>query len=596
MKGDSQMAAEDTPTPTQHVWTRLYPAGVGEAPAIHDESTAHAWNDRVEAHPDQTAVTYRGRTFTTTDIDREAEALATGFLARGLTKSSIVGVYLQNVPQFAVALLAAWKIGVVPLVLNPMYRGRELRALVDDSAASAIICDEADLDQVRETLTGSSLTWVLTTDDDEYDRDPADFTGNTRTADLIGNTQAAAAVHPGNTLTEAADHESGITVDYWGSFLTGHRADAPNRRTDLLPGLDDAALLTYTSGTTGPAKGAVGTHRNVLAVARSYGAWMNLGEGDVMLAIAPLFHITGAVACAATSLIFPITLDFIGRINAERIVTAIRDDKVTVTIGSITVYNALLEHESATAEDLASIRYLYSGGAPVPPATVERFRNRFGHYIHNIYGMTETASAVIGVPPSTEAPVDPATDTLAIGVPFPGLEARIVDVADGTVVTDATAGELELRGPQITPGYLGRPEADEAAFDDGWLRTGDVGVMDDAGWIYLVDRIKDQINASGFKVWPREVEDVLYEHPAVLEAAVVGQPDDYRGETVVAYVSLRAGRSASADELIAFAKERLAAYKYPRIVHVMSDLPKTHTGKIQRRLLRDSGRETTAEN
>ncbi|WP_152345768.1 class I adenylate-forming enzyme family protein [Brevibacterium sp. CFH 10365] len=597
------MAAEDTPTPTQHVWTRLYPAGVGEASAIHDESTAHAWNDRVEAYPDQTAVTYRGRTFTTTDIDREAEALATGFLARGLQKSSIVGVYLQNVPQFAVALLAAWKIGVVPLVLNPMYRGRELRALVDDSAASAIICDEADLDQVRETLTGSSLTWVLTTDDDEYDRDPADFTGNIQTADLSGNTQAAAAAHPGNTLTQAAAHDAGITVDSWGGFLAAHRteafagrADAPNHRTDLLPGLDDAALLTYTSGTTGPAKGAVGTHRNVLAVARSYGAWMNLGEGDVMLAIAPLFHITGAVACAATSLIFPITLDFIGRVNANKIVTAIRDDKVTVTIGSITVYNALLEHETATSDDLMSIRCLYSGGAPVPPATVERFRNRFGHYIHNIYGMTETASAVIGVPPNTEAPVDPATDTLAVGVPFPGLEARIVDVADGTVVTDATAGELELRGPQITPGYLGRPEADEAAFDDGWLRTGDVGVMDDAGWIYLVDRIKDQINASGYKVWPREVEDVLYEHPAVLEAAVVGQPDDYRGETVVAYVSLRAGQSASADELIAFAKERLAAYKYPRIVHVMSDLPKTHTGKIQRRLLRDSGRETTAEN
>ncbi|WP_025778528.1 class I adenylate-forming enzyme family protein [Brevibacterium sp. VCM10] len=578
------MAADNTSTATQHVWTRLYPAGVGEAPDIHDESTAHAWNARVEAAPGQTAVTYRGRRFTTADIDREAEALAAGFRSRGLQKSNIVGVYLQNVPQFAVALLAAWKIGVVPLVLNPMYRGRELRALIDDSAASAIICDEADLGQVRETLIGSSLTWVLTTDDDEYDRDPADFTGDAK---------AAASRESEATLAEATPAESGIAVDAWGPFLDCYRSDDPSHRTELLPGLDDAALLTYTSGTTGPAKGAVGTHRNVLAVARSYGAWMSLGEGDVMLAIAPLFHITGAVACAATSLIFPITLDFLGRVNADKIVSAIRDDKVTVTIGSITVYNALLEHESATAEDLQSIRYLYSGGAPVPPATVERFRKRFGHYIHNIYGMTETASAVIGVPPDTEAPVDPATDTLAIGVPFPGLEARIVDVADGTVITDSTAGELELRGPQITPGYLGKPEANKTAFDDGWLRTGDVGVMDAAGWIYLVDRIKDQINASGYKVWPREVEDVLYEHPAVLEAAVVGQPDDYRGETVVAYVSLRAGQQASPEELITFAKERLAAYKYPRIVHVMTDLPKTHTGKIQRRMLREAGTEAT---
>ncbi|WP_167193646.1 class I adenylate-forming enzyme family protein [Brevibacterium pigmentatum] len=569
------MAADTTSTTPQHVWTRLYPAGVGADPEIHDESAAHAWNARVDAHPDQTAVTYRGTTYTTTAIDREAEALATGFLERGLTKSSVIGVYLQNVPQFAVALLAAWKIGVVPLVLNPMYRGRELRALIDDSAASAIICDESDFAQVQETLAGGSVTWVLTANDDEYATDPTLATVDT-------------------TPAEAAPADSGIAVDAWASFLAAHRAEAPARRTELLPGLDDAALLTYTSGTTGPAKGAIGTHRNVLAVARSYGAWMSLGEGDVMLAIAPLFHITGAVACAATSLIFPITLDFIGRVNADKIVTAIRDDKVTVTIGSITVYNALLEHESATAEDLQSIRYLYSGGAPVPPATVERFRKRFGHYIHNIYGMTETASAVIGVPPGTEAPVDPATDTLAIGVPFPGLEARIVDVAEGTVITDTTSGELELRGPQITPGYLGKPEADEAAFDHGWLRTGDVGVMDDAGWIYLVDRIKDQINASGYKVWPREVEDVLYEHPAVLEAAVVGQPDDYRGETVVAYVSLRAGQDAAPEELIAFTKGRLAAYKYPRIVHVMSDLPKTHTGKIQRRMLRDSGKDKPA--
>jgi long-chain acyl-CoA synthetase len=566
------MAADSTSTTTEHVWTRLYPAGISETPQINDKSVAHAWNARVAANPDQTAVIYAGSTFTTTDIDREAEALATGFIARGLQESSIIGVYLQNVPQFAVALLAAWKIGVVPLVLNPMYRGRELRALIDDSQAQAIICDESDLAQVTSTLTGSSLTWALTTNDDEYAAD------STKTATT-------------DTPAEAADPESGIAVDSWARFLDGYRTDDVTHRTELLPGLDDAALLTYTSGTTGPAKGAIGTHRNILTVARSYRDWMSLGEGDVVLAIAPLFHITGAVACAATSLIAPVVLDFIGRVNADKIVTAIRDDKVTATVGSITVYNALLEHETATAEDLKSIRYLYSGGAPVPPATVERFRSRFGHYIHNIYGMTETCSAVIGVPPNTEAPVDPATDTLAIGVPFPGLEARVVDVADGSVITDTTAGELELRGPQITPGYLGRPEANEATFDDGWLRTGDVAVMDEHGWIYLVDRIKDQINASGYKVWPREVEDVLYEHPAVLEAAVVGQPDDYRGETVVAYVSLRAGQQASPDELIAFAKERLAAYKYPRTVHVMSDLPKTHTGKIQRRMLRDSGTE-----
>lgn len=578
------MTVDGSHAHSAHVWTRLYPAGVGEALEIRDESAAHAWNSRVDQHPNQTVIVYQGRSITTTEVDRDAEALATGFLARGIGRSSILGIYLQNVPQFALALLAAWKIGAVPLLLNPMYRGRELRVLIDDSQAAAVICDEDDLPQTARTLDGSSVRWLLTTNDREYGPEAAP------TSSRSAATAPAEAAEP----VASAPPDSSIIVDRWVEFLAAHRAEVPAHRAELLPGLDDSALLTYTSGTTGPAKGAIGTHRNVLSVAESYGRWMSLGEGDVMLAIAPLFHITGAVACAATSLIFPITLDFIGRVNADKIVAAIRDDKVTVTIGSITVYNALLEHADATAEDLASIRYLYSGGAPVPPPTVDRFRARYGHYIHNIYGMTETASAVIGVPPQTEAPVDSATDSLAIGVPFPGLEARVIDVADGTVITGTEAGELELRGPQVTPGYLGKPEANEAAFDDGWLRTGDVAVMDEAGWIYLVDRIKDQINASGYKVWPREVEDVLYEHPAVLEAAVVGVPDDYRGETVVAYVSLRAGEEATPAELIEFTEQRLAAYKYPRTVHVIADLPKTHTGKIQRRLLRESGTDNPA--
>lgn len=569
---NERLNAADTAPASSHVWTQLYPAGVGLDPDIREESVAHAWNARVDSSPGQTAIVYQHRSFTTADIDGDAEALAAGFLARGFGKSTIIGIYLQNVPQFAVALLAAWKLGIVPLVLNPMYRGRELRALIDDSQAAAVICDEGDLESLVRTVADSSVGWVLTTTDDEYSPE---------------HTEPAAASKP----TPSAQTPAGSTdvdIDSWPAFLDAHQTGA-TRHEELLPGLDDPALLTYTSGTTGPAKGSVATHRNVMSVAMGYGQWLGLGERDVMLAVAPLFHITGAVACAATSLVFPITLAFTGRVDADKIVTAIRDYGVTVTIGSITVYNALLEHSTATSADFASIRFLYSGGAPVPPATVDRFRKKFGLYIHNIYGMTETASAVIGVPPNTEAPVDPATDTLAIGVPFPGLEARVVGIADQQVVTDGSAGELELRGPQITPGYLNKPEANETAFDEGWFRTGDVAVIDDAGWIYLVDRIKDQINASGYKVWPREVEDVLYEHPAVLEAAVVGEPDEYRGETVVAFVSLRMGETTTGDDLIAFTKERLAAYKYPRTVHIIGDLPKTHTGKIQRRLLRGQG-------
>ena len=296
------------------MWTRIYPAGVGQDPEIHDESAAHAWRARVAASPNQRAVLYRGRTFTTSDIDREAEALVSGFLARGLHKSSIIGIYLQNVPQFAVALLAAWKVGVVPLVLNPMYRGRELRALIDDSAASAIICDEGDLDQVRTTLTGSSVTWVLTTNDDEY---AGDTTVTSTDASATPATSTGAESRP-LTGAEAADPEPGITVEAWSDVLAAHRADAGTHRADLLPGLDDAGLLLpIRPGPPARPRGRSPPTATSLLWHVTYGAWMSLGEGDVMLAIAPLFHITGAVATAAATLISDAPLVFINRLHPE---------------------------------------------------------------------------------------------------------------------------------------------------------------------------------------------------------------------------------------------------------------------------------------
>ncbi|MFW6187755.1 MAG: class I adenylate-forming enzyme family protein, partial [Actinomycetota bacterium] len=363
----------------------------------------------------------------------------------------------------------------------------------------------------------------------------------------------------------------------------GEAEDAPVEH----PEPDDVAGFIYTSGTTGPPKGAMNTHGNVLTVATTCAAWMGLKPGDSVLAVAPLFHITGAVIDAATPLLHDATLVFVNRTDPAVAVDAFAEHAVTCTTGSITVFNAIYQVDGADAQAFTSARTLYSGGAPIPPATVESFRERFGQYIHNVYGMTETTSAVIAVPPGVEAPVDPASGSLSIGLPLPNLEARIVD-PEGRPLPPGEQGELELSGPQIVPGYWNNPEATARTMPGGRLRTGDVAVMDEAGWVYIVDRLKDQINVSGYKVWPREVEDALYEHPAVYEAAVVGQPDPYRGETVVAYVSVKAGRTVTGEELIEFTRQRMAAYKYPRIVHVIDDLPKTQTGKIRRRALREN--------
>jgi long-chain acyl-CoA synthetase len=237
-------------------------------------------------------------------------------------------------------------------------------------------------------------------------------------------------------------------------------------------------------------------------------------------------------------------------------------------------------------EDFASLRTIYSGGAPIAPAVTDSFEEKTGRYIHNIYGLTETNSPSHAVPLGRRAPVDPNSGALSVGVPVYNTVVRILG-EDGAELPPGEVGEIVTSGPQVVPGYWGKPEATAESLPGGELRTGDVGFMDEQGWFYLVDRKKDMINAAGYKVWPREVEDVLYGHPAVREAAVVGVPDEYRGESVKAFVSLKPGSSVTPEEVIAFARERMAAYKYPRTVEIVEELPKTTTGKILRRELRD---------
>ncbi|MGW4298230.1 class I adenylate-forming enzyme family protein [Streptomyces sp. NPDC004646] len=525
----------------------------------HD-SLLSAWQDRVAGNPDGVALRYFDGALSARELDSATDALAAAFEARGTKRGDRVGVYLQNVPGYVLALLALWKLGATALGLNPMYRRQELRRIVDDAGAVGIVCADTDVEETVGTLAGGTVRWTVSTSAlDFQSRDDARV--------------FATAERP----SPAPDGDLQALIEEF----TGRRP------SPVHPVRDDVAFLTYTSGTTGPPKGAMNTHGNVLGVVATCAPWTGVSEGDVVFAMAPLFHITGAVVNAALSLLTDTTLVLAGRFHPEIALEAFAEHGVTYTIGSITAYNAIYELPHAGPEHFASVKSLYSGGAPIPPATVERFEKRFGAYIHNGYGMTETTSAVIAVPAGLRAPVHLPSGTLSIGMPLPGLTARVVD-PEGQPVPHGEQGELELSGPQVVPGYWGKPEVTELTMPEGRLRTGDVAVIDEQGWVYLVDRLKDQINVSGYKVWPREVEDALYEHPSVLEAAVVGRPDEYRGETVVAYVSLKSGLSATEEELIAFSRERLAAYKCPRLVHFIADLPKTQTGKIRRAELRDT--------
>ncbi|GAA3024660.1 class I adenylate-forming enzyme family protein [Streptomyces glomeratus] len=507
---------------------------------------------------DRTALAYFDGRLGYAELDDLTDSVAGHLAARGLERGDRVAILLQNSPHFVIALLGAWKAGATVVPVNPMYKSGEVAHILKDAEVSALVCaDRAWEAYLRDTAAGSPVRIVLTA------------------CELDLQTRGDARVMNFERAEPAADADDLVAVARQGHPAPEGRDPAPS----------DIALISYTSGTSGTPKGAVNTHGNVMYNAERQRTGLGLPDSPVYFALAPLFHITGMVCELVACLTSGGTLVLAYRFEAGVVLDAFAEHRPHYTVGPSTAFMALAAHPSVTPGHFSSFKVISSGGAPLPPALVEKFRDGFGPYIRNGYGLTECTAPCASVPPGREAPVDPVSGTLAVGVPGPDTVVRIVD-DEGQEVPFGEQGEIVVRGPQVVPGYWGRPDATAETFPDGELRTGDIGFMDARGWLYVVDRKKDMINASGFKVWPREVEDVLYTHPAVREAAVVGVPDGYRGETVKAYISLRTGTETDPDALAAYCKERLAAYKYPRQVEILPDLPKTASGKILRRELR----------
>lgn len=523
----------------------------------------HMFRASVERDPDVEIVRYFDGRLTMRELDELSDAFAVALVERGFAPGERLATYLQNIPQVLVVVVGTWKAGGIVVSVNPMSRQRELTTILTDCEASAIVAQEDLWPIASAVIPESSVRFALTTSPLEFQtrHDPR--------------------------LFEGVDRQDCDRADDLVTALEQHRGEHPE---PVELGGDDIAFLGYTSGTTGPPKGAMNTHRNIVFNAQTYRDWIQLGRDDSIFGVAPLFHITGVVGHLAIALLLPAPLVLAYRFEPGVVVDAIREHRPTFSIGSITVFIAMMNVPEVDRDALSSLTKVYSGGAPIPPSTVSAFTDQFGHYIHNFYGLTETNSPSHGVPLGADAPVDQDSGALSVGVPTFSTIVRIVR-DDGSDADVGEVGEIATRGPQVVPGYWNKPEETENALrgPDGRIElfTGDVGYMDVQGWFYVVDRKKDQINAGGYKVWPREVEDVLYEHPAVREAAVVGVPDEYRGETVKAFVSLRADQSVEPDELIAFCRERMAAYKYPRQVELRDELPKTVTGKLLRRELRD---------
>ncbi|MEU8464394.1 AMP-binding protein [Streptomyces sp. NPDC029003] len=545
------------------------------APVSPPPTVLDAFRAAVARAPQHPALAYFDGRTGYAEADALSDSLAGHLAARGVRRGDRVAVMLQNTPHFVLAVLAAWKAGAVVVPLNPMYKSAEAGHALRDSGAAALVCEgRAWTEYLSACVPDTGVHTVLTAD-------PRDF--QTRDDPRVLPPPPSAPSAPPAPAAGPGLRPGPRPADLASVARQGHPAPPDPRLTAA-----DLALISYTSGTSGTPKGAMNPHGALTYNATRQVTGHPVPPGAGYFALAPLFHITGMVCELAACFTNAGTLVLAHRFDAGTVLDAFLEHRPAYTIGPATAFTALTAHPAATPEHFASFQVVSSGGAPLPPALVARLRDAFGCHLRNGYGLTETTAACASVPAHLEAPVDPASGTLSVGVPGAQTLVRILD-EQGAELPFGESGEIAVRGPQVVPGYWGRPEESAAAFPDGELRTGDIGFMDADGWLYVVDRKKDMINASGFKVWPREVEDVLHAHPAVRDAAVVGVPDAYRGESVKAYVSLRPGAAVGPAELSAYCAERLAAYKYPREVEILPVLPRTTSGKILRRELRDRG-------
>jgi len=549
-------------------WLKHYPSFMQPEITPRFANGLEMFLETVQSMPEQAAMYYFDRAISYGELDRASSALAVALKQRGVRYGDRIALYLQNIPQFLIGLYGAWKVGAIVVPCNPMFKQHELEYHLNDSRAKGLICLESLYESVvRDAVDNTKVEFTITTSELDYaDHDPVPSLLRASRKRWFDDTL---------DMLELLAQFDGTNVEF----------------ASLAP--EDIAFLTYTSGTTGRPKGAMNTHANVVFNATCYQQWMQLDSNDVVIGVAPFFHITGLIAHLAVAAQAGMPIIMFYRFDPAEMLRLIEKWHGSFIVAAITVYIALLNHPEIRTRNLSSLRKVYSGGAPVSPTIVENFEKVTSAYIHNIYGLTETTSPSHAVPLSERAPIDPVSGALSVGVPIPNTICRVIDVANGQDLPPGVIGELITKGPEIVAGYWEKPEETAHAIRDGYLFTGDVAKMDEEGWFYLVDRKKDMIIASGFKVWPREVEDVLYQHPAVREAGVVGAPDPYRGETVIAYVALKSGFDSrvTPEELIDFCKQRLANYKYPRRIEIMEELPKTPSGKFLRRELRDKSHQ-----
>ena len=510
-----------------------------------------------------------GATLTYRQLMDQVNRFAAAMAALGVKKGDRVALMLPNLPQFVISFYGALKLGAIVVNTNPTYTAREIEHQFSDAGAETVVLLSAFYGKLKEAQPNTQIKRVIIADVPDYV--PAPF----------------------HSMVKRKLHEDGLMVDVPegnGVYAFRKLLDAhPEAPPQVAVAPEDTAFFQYTGGTTGVPKAAMLSHFNLVANTVQVRRWMvTLEDGkERMMGAIPFFHVYGMTVAMSLAMYLGAELIVVPNPRPiDGVMKAIDKERATVFPGVPTMYIGIINHPDVGKYDLKSVKACISGAAPLPMDVQTKFGEITGGRLVEGYGLTEAA------PVSHCNPIYGQRKAGSIGLPFPDVEAKIMDYDKFVEKPQGEEGELWLRGPQVMQGYWGRPdETAKTITEDGWLRTGDIARMDSDGYFYIVDRLKDIIIASGFNVVPREVEEVLFEHPKVQEAVVAGVPDAYRGETVKAYVVLRSGEAATADELIAFCAERLAPYKVPKQVEFRSELPKTQVGKFLRRVLVEEERK-----
>ncbi len=553
-------------------WLRFYPANVPLTLSTSEQTLPLMLGETARQFPDNPALIYFGQKMLYQELDTAADRFAAGLHAGGLQPGDRVALLMPNCPQFVIAFYGALRAGAIVVPCNPLYVERELEQQLKNSGASVLVTLTVFSKLVEAVRQRVELRQVIVGNVKDY------FPSALR---LVFT--ATKEKKDGHRATIG-----GPNVHNWLEFLEAAK-DKTLPALEIRP--DDTAVYQYTGGTTGQPKGAMLSHRNLVTNARMAWAWLGEGEKghDVTLAAIPFFHVYGLSAAMNLSIYSGGALVLLPRFAPLEVLKAIQRYRPTLFPGVPAMYIALLNHPKVAAFDLRSVEACISGAAPLPLQVATRFEELTGAKVIEGFGMTEASPITHGNPLYGQRKEG------SIGLPFPGVEARIVDLDSGlNEMPPGEIGEMIVRGPMVMGGYYARPDETANTIRDGWLYTGDIARMDAEGYFYIVDRKKDMILSNGFNVYPREVEEVLYQHPAVREAVVIGAPNERGDDTVKAFVVLKEGQTASAEEIIAFCRESLSRYKAPRAVEFRAELPKTLIGKHLRRVLVEEERQKVA--